>query len=356
MRTRLFLLHEHADEAARAAFAQELVRVGAEAKLLSEEGGGRGFIANVDDDDAAFLARHRVVARVLAAPSSHPLAGLRGGGGTREVIVPCGPARDRVVIGGEHPVVIAGPCAVESEVQLEACAQAVAAAGGRLLRGGAYKPRTSPYAFAGGGTSALTLLREVAERHRLGVVTEVLDPRDVERVAEYADLLQIGARNMGDVALLREVGKVRKPVLLKRSPSATLDELLSAAEHVLHAGATDLVLCERGVRGFDPAARNLLDLSAVPLLRLRTDLPVLVDPSHGVGVRAAVLPMAAAAIAAGADGVIVECHPDAGVARSDGLQALSLSSLPRLFAQTHALAMAIRPSMLGAKALPTAAE
>ena len=343
-RHRTILLHDHADDATVREIARELVRMGVEARPMQERERVVAFSGVLDDEATARLTRKAGVARVLSAPDAHPLAGHRGGP-TRSVRVRAGSARDHVEIGGDVPVVIAGPCAIESLEQLEACARAVAGAGGRLFRAGAYKPRTSPYAFAGGGAEVLAMLREVADRHRLGVVTEVLDPRDVGLVAAHADLLQIGARTMGDVALLREVGRARKPVLLKRAPSATLDELLSAAEHLMHAGATDVVLCERGVRGFDPAARNLLDLAAVPLLRLRTDLPVLVDPSHGVGVRSAVLPMAAAAIAAGADGVLVECHPDAGVARSDGVQALSLEVLPRLFAQTYALAAAIRPSM-----------
>jgi 3-deoxy-7-phosphoheptulonate synthase len=212
-----------------------------------------------------------------------------------------------------------------------------------LLRGGAYKPRTSPYAFAGSGADALRVLREVADRHRLSVITEVLDLRDVDVVARHADVLQIGARTMSDFALLRAVAGAGKPTLLKRAPSATLDEWLHAAEHLANAGNEQIILCERGVRGFDPAARNLLDLAAVPLLRQRTDLPIFVDPSHGVGVRRAVLPMAAAAIAAGADGVMVECHPDPGVSRSDGPQALLLSSLPGLFARVDAIAAAVRP-------------
>jgi 3-deoxy-7-phosphoheptulonate synthase len=347
MRQRTILLDEHADDATIRGLARDLVRLGAEGRPLEDAGRVVAFNAVLDDEATARLSTKRGVARVLSAPEPHPLAGHRGGraGRTRVVRVRAGSARDHVDIGGDLPVVIAGPCAIESPEQLEACARAVSGAGGRLFRAGAYKPRTSPYAFAGGGSEALSLLRDVADRHRLAVVTEVLDPRDVGLVAAHADLLQIGARTMGDVALLREVGRARRAVLLKRAPSATLDELLSAAEHLLHAGASDVILCERGVRGFDPAARNLLDLAAVPLLRMRTDLPIIVDPSHGVGVRVAVLPMAAAAIAAGADGVMIECHPDAGVARSDGVQALSLEVLPRLFAQTFAIASAIRPSM-----------
>ncbi len=337
MRSRTFLLDESADTRA---FVAEVVRAGGEPKLLEDNGRVAAVTAPLDDEATAFLGARPEVVRVLSAPVAWPRVARRSPG-VRGVEV--GTRRDRVIIGGDRPVVIAGPCAVESETQLEACARAIAACGGRLLRGGAYKPRTSPYAFAGSGSEALRLLRDVADRHRLAVVTEVLDPREVDVVARHADVLQIGARTMSDFALLRAVGAIGKPVLLKRSPSATLDEWLHAAEHVANAGSEQIVLCERGVRGFDPAARNLLDLAAVPLLRQRTDLPVIVDPSHGVGVRRAVIPLAAAAIAAGADGVMVECHPDPGVAKSDGPQALLLSSLPGLFARVEAIAAAVRP-------------
>ena len=346
MRLRTIVLTDDADDATARALAADLVRLGADARPLQNAGKTCGFVASMDDDDAATVARKRGVARVLSTSHASPLASRRTGV-VRSVVVRLR-GRDVIEIGGDTPVVIAGPCAVESREQLEACARAVAGCGGRWLRAGAYKPRTSPYAFPGGGADVLPLMREVADRHRLGLVTEVLDPRDAELVAAHADVLQIGARTMSDVALLRAVGGTRKPVLLKRAPSATLDDLLSAAEHLLASGATDVVLCERGVRGFDPASRNLLDLAAVPLLRKRTDLPVIVDPSHGVGVRSAVLPLAAAAIAVGADGVIVECHPDPGVARSDGVQAITLDALPRLFAQTHAVSAAARPALAAA--------
>lgn len=324
-----------------AALAAEIVRVGGEPRPLEDEGRVVAFSAAVDQGGLAHLRASPLVARVLEQPVPYPLAARRGAG-TRLVEVPLGP--ERLVL-GDGPVVVAGPCAVESEAQLEACARAIAAVGGRFLRGGAYKPRTSPYSFSGDGERALELLRVVADRHRLAVVTEVLDPRDVERVAARADVLQIGARTMSDFALLRAVGATAKPVLLKRSPSATLEEWLLAAEHLLHAGARDVVLCERGVRGHDPAARNLLDLAAVPLLRQRTDLPIFVDPSHGTGVRRAVVPMAAAAIAAGADGVLVECHPDPGSARSDGPQALPLGALPALFGLVSAVAGVSRATL-----------
>ncbi len=246
-----------------------------------------------------------------------------------------------VPVGGRAPVLIAGPCAVEHEQQLEESARAAAQAGARLLRGGAFKPRTSPYSFQGLGDDGLRLLRAAADRHDLAVVTEVLEPGAVGLVAEYADMLQIGSRNMQNSALLRAVGRQSRPVLLKRGMSATLEEWLLAAEYIADAGNEDIVLCERGVRTFDSASRNLLDLAAVPLLRARTRLPVAVDPSHGVGVKAAILPMALAAVAAGADAVMVECHPDPGSARSDGFQALTPAELVDLGARLRVVSAAV---------------
>ncbi len=354
MRARTFLFDAGLESEVVRARVADAVRLGAEPKMLEEDGAPGtcvAFSATLDDTSARFLAARPGIARVMSAPCPYPRVARRGEG-TRAVELVLR-SRERVTIGGalegHDAVIIAGPCAVESEEQLDACARVVFRCGGRLLRGGAYKPRTSPYAFAGHGLEGLRILRAVADRHGLGVVTEVLDPRDAEAVATHADVLQIGARTMSDFALLRAVGATKKPVLLKRAPSATLEELLLAAEHLAHAGAEDIILCERGVRSFDPAARNLLDLAAVPLLQARTDLPVLVDPSHGVGVRRAVLPMAAAAIAAGADGVIVECHPDPGVARSDGFQALTFAMLERLFAQVAAVSSVVRPLSLAAE-------
>jgi 3-deoxy-7-phosphoheptulonate synthase len=225
-------------------------------------------------------------------------------------------------------VVIAGPCAVETRAQMLEAAEAAAAAGAHVLRGGAYKPRTSRHSFQGLGPPGLEILREASLRTGLPVVTEVLDPRDVERVAEAADMLQVGSRNMQNFALLREVGRQRKPVLLKRGAAATIDEFLRAADYILGEGNEDVVLCERGIRSFDPAVRNTLDLAAVPLLQRASPLPVVVDPSHGTGQRELVPPMALAALAAGADGVMVEVHPRPETALCDGPQAL----LPQDFA------------------------
>jgi 3-deoxy-7-phosphoheptulonate synthase len=228
-----------------------------------------------------------------------------------------------VPVGGNEVVFIAGPCSVESEEQIDAVARAVAADGARLLRGGTFKPRTSPYAFQGLGEEGLKMMRRVADRYRLGVVTEVMTIEQIDLVAQYADALQVGARNMQNFPLLTALGKIRRPVILKRGLSATLQEWLMSAEYVLSGGNADVVLCERGIRTFETATRNTLDLSAVPVLEHLTHLPVIVDPSHGVGDRRFVAAMARAAVAAGADGVMVEVHPDPDNALSDGPQSLT---------------------------------
>ncbi len=243
--------------------------------------------------------------------------------------------------GGDALAICAGPCSVESAEQIEATAAAVARAGANVLRGGAYKPRTSPYAFQGLGRQGLELLRAAADRHRLSVVTEVLDPRDVSEVARFADMLQIGARNMQNFALLREAGESGKPVLLKRGLSATVEEWLLAAEYMLVAGNPDIVLCERGIRSFDPATRNLLDLAVVPLLAEMTHLPIIVDPSHGTGIARLVEPMALAGIAAGADGLLVEVHPNPASAVSDGQQSLAPEEFAALIHHLGAIAAAV---------------
>jgi len=224
---------------------------------------------------------------------------------------------------------------------LETTAVAVARAGANILRGGAFKPRTSPYAFQGLGEEGLKYLRSAADSTGLAVVTEVLDPRDVEKVALYADILQIGARNMQNFTLLREVGAAHRPVLLKRGISATIDEWLMAAEYVYAAGNHDVVLCERGIRSYDNHTRNLLDLAAVPVVQALTHLPVIVDPSHGTGVRALVAPMSLAAVAAGADGLIVEVHPNPAVAYSDGPQSLTLPNFAELMERLRPVASAV---------------
>ena len=241
-------------------------------------------------------------------------------------------------IGDGRFVVMAGPCAVESSELLTAAADAVADAGAGLLRGGAFKPRTSPKSFQGLGSEGLALLAAASRRTGLPVVTEVLDPRDVDLVAEHASVLQVGSRNMQNFPLLREVGRAGKPVLLKRGAAATIDELLLAADYILDEGNEDVMLCERGVRSFDRATRYLLDLAAIPVLQERTPLPVIVDPSHGTGDARYVAPMAKAALAAGADGLLIEVHAQPDKALCDGQQALTPARFANLMAELHQLA------------------
>jgi len=234
-----------------------------------------------------------------------------------------------IEIGGKRLVVMAGPCAVESREQVEGAAAAVRHAGAHLLRGGAYKPRTSPYSFRGMEDEGLLLLENAGRRHGLPVVTEIMDAHDIDLVAEHADMLQVGARNAQNFSLLRRLGKVKKPILLKRGMSTRLEEFVMAAEYILSEGNSNVVLCERGIRTFETATRNTLDLNAVPLLKQWTHLPVIVDPSHGTGIWSLVTPMALASIAAGADGLLIEVHPEPMTALSDGPQQLK----PKRFAE-----------------------
>jgi len=240
-----------------------------------------------------------------------------------------------VVVGGDRPVVIAGPCAVESREQVMACARVVKELGGDILRGGCFKPRTLPYSFQGLGYEGLDLLEEAGRSYGLPVVTEVLHPADVERVARQADILQVGARNMQNFSLLKEVGRVDRPVLLKRGMMASIDEWLAAAEYILAHGNQQVILCERGIRTFETATRNTLDLSAVPVARERTHLPVIVDPSHACGVWRWVKALSAAALACGAHGIMVEIHPEPEKALSDGPQSLNFDRFRELIDCVH---------------------
>lgn len=256
-----------------------------------------------------------------------------------------------MTIGGEEVVVIAGPCSVEGREMLRATAEVVQAAGATILRGGAFKPRTSPYAFQGLGEEALELLAEVRAETGMPVVTEVMDTRQVELVAEYADMLQIGARNMQNFPLLAEVGRTRRPILLKRGLSATLKELRMAAEYIMAQGATEVILCERGIRTFETATRNTLDLAAIPVLKAETHLPVIVDPSHAAGRADLVAPLAYGAIAAGADGLIVEVHPRPEAALSDGDQSLTPAAFAELMRGVAPFADAAGRTLTGAREL-----
>jgi 3-deoxy-7-phosphoheptulonate synthase len=244
-------------------------------------------------------------------------------------------------VGGSDVVVMAGPCAVESEAQILDIAHQLREMGATVLRGGAFKPRTSPYAFQGLGVRGLELLAKAREETGLAIVTEALDPEGADLVAQHADIIQIGARNMQNYPLLRRAGRTGKPVLLKRGLSATIDELLLAAEYILAEDNDDVILCERGIRSFDTHTRNLLDLAAIPVVKSLSHLPIVADPSHGTGLRAKVIPMARAAIAAGADGLIVEVHPDPPLAMSDGAQSLYPAQFQELMEQIRVIARAI---------------
>ncbi|MGB8648336.1 MAG: 3-deoxy-7-phosphoheptulonate synthase [Anaerolineae bacterium] len=246
-----------------------------------------------------------------------------------------------VAIGGKQVVTMAGPCAIESRAQLLASAAAVKAAGAQVLRGGAYKPRTSPYSFQGLGLKGLELLKEAREESGLPVITEVMSPQEVTLVAQYADILQVGARNMQNFALLQAVGQIQKPVLLKRGLMSTIEELLMAAEYILCNGNTKVMLCERGIRSFEPATRNTFDINAIPLLKTLTHLPVIADPSHGTGKWELVAPVARAAIAAGADGLIIEVHPDPAHAMSDGPQSLKPAKFMSMMDEIRMIAPAL---------------
>jgi len=247
-------------------------------------------------------------------------------------------AKDAVLIGGGNVAIIAGPCAIESLEQALAIAERVRAAGARLFRGGAYKPRTSPYSFQGLGEPALKILAEVRERYGLGIVTEAVDNESLDLVEEYADVIQIGARNMQNFSLLKRAGRSRKPVLLKRGMSATLDEFLMAAEYILAEGNYNVILCERGVRTFSDFTRNTLDLSVIPAVQRRSHLPILVDPSHGTGRRHKVLPLSRAAVAAGADGLLVEVHHEPDRALSDGMQSILPDEFQQLMREVRQIA------------------
>jgi 3-deoxy-7-phosphoheptulonate synthase len=254
-----------------------------------------------------------------------------------------------VTVGGDNVIVIGGPCSVESEEQILSAARIVKAAGGTALRGGAFKPRSSPYSFQGMGKKGLALLAKAKKETGLPIVTEAMDDEGADMVAEVADCIQIGARNMQNYSLLKKVGKLRKPVLLKRGMAATINDLLLSAEYILAEGNENVILCERGVRSFDPAARNMLDLTAIPIVHRLSHLPIIADPSHGTGLRDKVIPMARAAVAAGADGVIIEMHPEPDRALSDGAQSLYPDQFTQLVGELRAVATAIGRSVTSTK-------
>jgi 3-deoxy-7-phosphoheptulonate synthase len=246
-----------------------------------------------------------------------------------------------VKLGGERVLAMAGPCSIENRAQIFETAQRVKAAGGTFLRGGAFKPRSSPYAFQGMGIPGLELMREAADAHGLLVVSEVMEIAQIEPMLALVDCFQVGARNMQNFNLLRELGQVRKPVLLKRGIAATIEELLLSSEYILSGGNYDVILCERGIRTYETATRNTMDISAIPVVKKLSHLPIVADPSHGTGRRDMVAPMARAAVAAGADAIIVEVHPNADKAASDAAQTLYLDQFDKLMAQLRLIATAV---------------
>ncbi|MEA5519513.1 bifunctional 3-deoxy-7-phosphoheptulonate synthase/chorismate mutase [Limnoraphis robusta] len=258
---------------------------------------------------------------------------------------------EQTTVGGEELLIIGGPCTVESLEQMEQVAEHLAKAPVQLLRGGVYKPRTSPYSFQGLGLEGLKILREVSERYNVPVVTEVMSIPQIESVVAYADVLQIGSRNMQNFELLKAVGQAGKPVILKRGLAATLEEFIMAAEYILAHGNPDVILCERGIRSFDSFTRNVLDLGAVVGLKQLTHLPIIVDPSHAAGKRELVEPLARAAVACGADGIMVECHPEPEKSVSDARQALSLEEMLQLVANLRPVAASV-----GRKVIEVASE
>ena len=250
-----------------------------------------------------------------------------------------------VEIGGNQVVVMAGPCSVETRDQIDQIAGIVARGGAKVIRGGAFKPRSSPYSFQGLGEDGLKMMREAADRHNLLVVSEVMDQTQIPLLFTYADILQVGARNMQNFNLLRELGQVRKPILLKRGISATIEELLLSAEYIMSGGNYEVILCERGIRTFENSTRNTMDISAIPVVKSLSHLPILADPSHGTGRRDKVLPMACAAVAAGADGLLVEVHHDPDHALSDGAQSLHPQQFTELMKQLRMIAHAVERSV-----------
>lgn len=320
-------LEPRADEKAVGAALKGL---GLWASVARSAGGAVGF--SVADHSRAVPVERILelpgVAEVFERSSPHPRVDAQAG---RSIVI-----GDLKLGGDEPPVLMAGPCSVESEAQIAETAALVREAGGRLLRGGAFKPRTSPYAFDGHGREALEWMRRAAEQEGLLVITEALGEGDVELVADHTDVIQVGTRNMQNFALLRRIGATGKPVLLKRGMAARIDEWLLAGEHLLEAGAAGVIFCERGVSGFDPSARNLLDLAAVAVLKEVQRQPVVVDPSHATGRRDIIPALSRAALALGADGLLLEVHGDARLALSDGPQALDREDLGRVAADFRA--------------------
>lgn len=335
----ILVMREHASEEMVLEVCRRLAAMGLEARRL--EGTGRmvlGVAANRATDPRELEMMPGVE---LVVPLTRPWKRVgreSQPGGTRVRV-------GDVIIGGPEVVVMAGPCSVENREQVRTAAAAVRRGGARILRGGAFKPRSSPESFQGLGEEGLAYLREAADAEGLALVTEVMDQEQIPIVSRYADLMQVGARNMHNTSLLRALGQVRKPVLLKRGFSATVEELLLAAEYILHGGNPQVILCERGIRTFETATRYTLDLAAIPTIQTLSHLPIVVDPSHATGYRDKVAPLARAAVACGADGLLIEVHPDPAEALSDGPQSLYPGQFERLMDELRRVAGAVGRSV-----------
>ncbi len=343
----LLVIDPRMGEEARSALKKRLARMGFSVHLSK----GPGFAAFAVAGPAGLATKKELAAldgvlNVISLSTPYKLASRAFHPSPTVVMV------GDVPVGGGEVVMMAGPCSVESRDHVMEMARLTAQAGIPVLRGGAFKPRTSPYSFQGLGETGLKHLRDAADRHGLKVVSEVMDASQIPLVSEYADLLQIGARNMQNFALLQALGKARRPVLLKRGISATIEEWLMAAEYVMFGGNYEVILCERGIRTFEPATRNTFDVSAVAVAKELTHLPVIVDPSHAIGVRDKVIPLARAGVAAGADGCMVEFHTNPEEALSDGQQALYPEQLTRLMREIEGISLAIGRGLVRAAAAP----
>jgi 3-deoxy-7-phosphoheptulonate synthase len=330
----LVVMQSHATEEQVRAVCQRIESFGLKAHPIP--GAARTAIGITGNDGAIDLGVLESLPGVIECiPVSKPYKLVSRDAKEEDTILRIPTPRGDVLVGGGNVAMVAGPCAVESEAQCMAIAELVAKSGCRLFRGGAYKPRTSPYSFQGLGEPGLKILSKIREVHGFGIITEAIDNESLDLVEQYADVIQIGARNMQNFSLLKRAGRAKKPVLLKRGMSATLDEFLMAAEYILSEGNYNVMLCERGVRTFSDFSRNTLDLAVVPAVKRRSHLPIMVDPSHGTGKRHKVLPLSLAAVAVGADGLLVEVHHEPEKALSDGVQSI----VPEEFAQ---LSLAVR--------------
>jgi 3-deoxy-7-phosphoheptulonate synthase len=333
----LVVMQSHATEEQVRAVCQRIESLGLKAHPIP--GAARTAIGITGNDGAMDLGVLESLPGVIECiPVSKPYKLVSRDAKEEDTVLRIPTPRGDVLVGGGNVAMIAGPCAVETEAQCMAIAEQVAKSGCRLFRGGAYKPRTSPYSFQGLGEPGLRILAKVREKHGFGIITEAIDNESLDLVEQYADVIQIGARNMQNFSLLKRAGRAKKPVLLKRGMSATLDEFLMAAEYILSEGNYHVMLCERGVRTFSDFSRNTLDLAVVPAVKKRSHLPILVDPSHGTGKRHKVLPLSLAAVAVGADGLLVEVHHEPEKALSDGVQSILPEEFARLSQEVRQIA------------------